>query len=81
MKLYRTSRNPVVEHEGRYYPIEGRSFDSLVCDEDLNYTLDKVVNGEAPAGDSGCRGLASSDRKPGGLGSWGDLLPKPQRAD
>jgi 2-dehydro-3-deoxy-D-arabinonate dehydratase len=51
MKLYRTSRNPVVEHEGRYYPIEDRSFDSLVCDQNLFHALQKIVSGKTPLRD------------------------------
>jgi 2-dehydro-3-deoxy-D-arabinonate dehydratase len=51
MRLYRTSRNLQVEHEGRYYAIEGQSIDSLVSDENLFQTLKKIVSGTTPLGD------------------------------
>ena len=48
MKLYRTPGSLVVEHEGRYFPMNGRSFDSLVCDDDLYQTLRGIIGRETP---------------------------------
>jgi len=48
MKLYRTASSLVIEDGGRYYPMNGRSFDSFVCDNDLYRTLDGIVSRETP---------------------------------
>jgi 2-dehydro-3-deoxy-D-arabinonate dehydratase len=59
MKLYCTAGGLVVEYEERCYPINGRSFDSLVCDVDLYRTLEEIISREEPFGGSDLKDLCA----------------------
>lgn len=48
MKLYRTANGLVAEHEEHFYPVNGVSFNELVCDSDIHKTLMGVAHCEPP---------------------------------
>src|SRR5271165_2940615 len=49
MKLYRTTAGSFVEREGKYYPLNGSSWDELLSHDDLESYLSSAVDGSVPA--------------------------------
>jgi 2-dehydro-3-deoxy-D-arabinonate dehydratase len=45
MRLFRTTTGPIVEKEGKYYPINGASWDDLLGRDDLEAFLTSAANG------------------------------------
>ncbi len=50
MRLYRTSRGALVEHQGRVYRIENSSWDGLITRNDLHDQLEKTLRQSEPVG-------------------------------